>query len=160
MYNTQTTEAQNQQKTFGCGRGPGSKFGGPFSGKFGGPFGGKAPWMKNGFGPKFGNRKAANIEETENEFTIWLYAAGLQKSNFNVSVTDDVLSIVYTAPEAADTTKYSHVEYQPSSFSRSFQLNGKVLSNNITASYTDGVLKVTLPKNPDTNKPAQTVEVG
>ncbi len=152
MFNRQaTTEPQNQQgfnqQGRGCGRG--------FAGKFGHKFGGRAPWMQT-----FGNRKAANIEETDTEFIISLYAAGLTKSDFKISVTDDVLSISYTAAENAEgQNKYTYQEYQPSSFERSFQLNGKALTNNITATYIDGVLKVTLPKNPETNKPAQEVKV-
>ncbi|WP_221391118.1 Hsp20 family protein [Dyadobacter sp. NIV53] len=42
---------------------------------------------------------------------------------------------------------------------RLFQLNGKVLTDNISAGYVDGVMTVTLPKNPETNKPAQEVNV-
>ena len=160
MNNQQTTDSQNQQgyeyKGHGCG-GPFSKM---FSGRFGGHAGGKNPWEK-AFRGHFGNRKAANIEETDSEFKISLYAAGLVKSNFKISVTNDVLTIAYNVPETAETSgsKYAHQEYEPSSFERSFQLNGKVLTDSISAEYKDGVMIVTLPKNPETNKPAQEVNV-
>ena len=76
-------------------------------------------------------------------------------------MTADVLTIKYTAPSADENkaNQYAHLEYEPSSFERSFQLNGKVITDNITATYVDGVLKVTLQKNPETNKPAQQVKV-
>lgn len=122
--------------------------------KFREAFGEKAPWMRG-----FGNRKAANIEETDTAFTISLYAAGLSKEAFNISVNRDVLTIRYTAPEQGDGKKYIHQEYQPASFERSFQLNNLVTAGEISAAYTDGVLKVTLPKNPETNQPAQDVKV-
>lgn len=110
----------------------------------------------NGF---FAGRKAANIEEDEQSFIISLYAAGLQKDGFKVSVTDDVLTIAYSAKAEADSSKYVYREYTPVSFERSFQLNGRALAEQINATYNDGVLKVMLPKNPETNKPAQEIFV-
>ncbi|MBE9461585.1 Hsp20/alpha crystallin family protein [Dyadobacter subterraneus] len=156
MFNQQTTtDSQNQQ-----GFGPGHhRCGGPFR-KFANKFGGKSPW-DNVFNGSFGNRKAVNIEEKESSFIISLYAAGLVKSNFKISFTGDVLNIAYAAPkeDGASQSTYTYQEYQPGSFERSFQLNGKVLTDNISASYTDGVLVITLPKNPETNKPGQEINV-
>ncbi|WP_149243206.1 Hsp20/alpha crystallin family protein [Dyadobacter sp. 32] len=158
MNNQQATTDNQSQQGYGYrgrGCGPFSKM---FSGK--GPFSGRGPWG-GAFGGPFGNRKAANIEETDSFFRISLYAAGLVKSNFKISVRNDVLTIAYNAPEAdqADGSKFAYQEYQPTSFERSFQLNGKVLTDSIRAEYTDGVMIVTMPKNPDTNKPAQEVNV-
>lgn len=159
MNNQQTTADTQNHQGFGYkGRGCGGPFSRMFSGKFEEKFGGKAPWDK-AFRGHFGNRKAANIEESNSLFKISLYAAGLVKSNFKISVSNDVLNISYNAPESSEEGKYTHQEYQPSSFERSFQLNGKVLTNNISAEYIDGVLIVSLPKNPETNKPAQEVNV-
>ncbi|TDE18283.1 Hsp20/alpha crystallin family protein [Dyadobacter psychrotolerans] len=155
MNNQQTAgNTQNQQGFSRRGRGCG-----PFGKMFAGQFGGKENWGK--FPGQFGNRKAANIEESDSAFVISLYAAGLVKSNFKISVSEDVLSIAYNLPENSntDSARYTHREYQPGSFERSFQLNGKVLTDSISASYTDGVLSVTLPKNPETNKPAQEIGV-
>lgn len=154
MFNTkQTTEDQQNFHSRG------GRCGGPAGKKFGGMFGGKAPWMQGDFGP--GSRKSANIEESETAFIISLYAAGLDKNNFKVTTADDLLTISYTAPANNDTAqaKYVHVEYRPQSFNRIFQLNGKVLTDQISAAYNDGILKVTLAKNPEKNKPAQDVKV-
>ena len=157
MNNQQTTADTHNHHGFGFKGGRGC---GPFSKMFSGQFGGKAPW-KEGFRSHFLNRKAANIEETESFFKISLYAAGLSKSNFKISVSNDVLTIAYVVPQTGETAenKYTYQEYEPGSFERSFQLNGKVLTENISADYTDGVLIVTMPKNPETNKPAQEVNV-
>lgn len=158
MFNRQETTDRQQQPFTGHPRGCGH-FGKKFGGMFGHAMEGKAQW-KDAFNSRFGNRKAANIEETDSAFTISLYAAGLRKQDFTISVTADVLTIKYTAPVTGENpNQYAHLEYQPSSFERSFQLNGKAMTDNISASYVDGVLKVTLPKNPETNKPAQQVKV-
>jgi len=160
FYKQATTDTQDQHGFNTNSRGCGGSFGRKFGHKFGEMFGGKGPWA-NVFNGEFGNRAAANIEETDSAFIISLYAAGLSKKDFAISVTGDVLSIAYTAPISTegDQGKYAHQEYRPGSFERSFQLNGKVLTNSIQAAYTDGVLKVTLPKNPETNQPAQQVKV-
>ena len=161
MNNDQTrTETQNQQGFRpGKGRGFGGPFGQIFAARAAEKFSGKGPWGKAA--GHFGNRKAANIEENDTEFKISLYAAGLVKNNFKISVTNDVLTIAYNVPETSETneSKYAHLEYEPGSFQRSFQLNGKVLTDSISAEYKDGVMIVTLPKNPETNKPAQEVNV-
>ncbi len=159
MFNRQETTGKQHQQFSGHHRGCGH-FSKKFGSIFGDAFEGKTQW-RNAFSGGFGNRKAANIEETDTTFIISLYAAGLQKNDFTISVTDDVLTIRYTAPETTENNpnQYAHLEYQPGSFERSFQLNGKVITDSINATYIDGVLKVILPKNPDTNKPAQQVKV-
>lgn len=156
MFNRQ--ESADRQQQFKGHRGCGG-FGKRFGSMFGHTAQSGSQW-KNAFN-SFGNRKAVNIEETDTTFIISLYAAGLQKNNFAISITGDVLTIKYTAPEDLQNNpnQYAHVEYQPGSFERSFQLNGKVVTDSISATYVDGVLKVTLPKNPETNKPAQQVKV-
>ena len=103
---------------------------------------------------------AANIEETDEFFIIHLFAPALIKEHLKVITKDDVLTITYTPKEEADTDKkFSRREYSNGAFERAFALNGKVLSENISASYADGILKVTLPKNPETNKPAVDIAV-
>jgi HSP20 family protein len=161
MYNQHKTTDSQHHQGFGAGS---HKCGGPFSkmfsGRFSGPFGGKGNWEKT-FGSSFMNRKAANIEENDSSFIISLYAAGLVKSNFKISVTNNVLTIAYQTPQTDQPgqSRYTYQEYEPGSFERSFQLNEKVLTDQISAAYTDGVLKVTLPKDPEANKPAQEVNV-
>jgi HSP20 family protein len=147
MFNRKATTDTQGQQWQGCGG-------------FGKIFNDKAHRMNDFFG-SFANRKSANIEESDASYTISLYAAGLNKNNFKVSATEDILSVTYTAPAATEETQsnYIHREYEPTSFNRSFQLNGKVLTENINATYADGVLKVTLLKNPETNKPAQEVNI-
>ncbi|GAB3988625.1 hypothetical protein GCM10028807_11690 [Spirosoma daeguense] len=161
MYTKQAFETENHKGN--CGNWGGSGFG---PGKFGGL------WGRGRFGRFWGGQKfgrhgwgfqqvPVNIEETENEYVISLFASALIKENVKLTVKDDVLKVSY---EVADTSEnptgtYTYQEYSHHSFERSFQLNNKVLVDTIAATYADGVLKVTLPKNPDTNKPAQTITV-
>ncbi|MCF3107211.1 Hsp20/alpha crystallin family protein [Niabella sp. CC-SYL272] len=130
-----------------------------FGKKFGGrPFGGGHPWMQK-LQEYMNGSKPVNIEETETAFIISLYAAGLQKEYFKISVKESILTIRYTSPDQRENGNYVYQEYQPAAFERSFQLSDKVLTDEIHANYTDGVLKITFRKNPETNKPGQEVNI-
>lgn len=141
----------------GCG-GRGRHWGRHFGqrGHRGGP-----PWAKffSAFQPV-----PVNIETTETSFVLTLFAAGLVKENISLTVQNDVLTIAYQGADAASEDndadpRYTRREFRNASFERAFQLNGKVLTEGITAAYADGILTATLPKNPATNQPAQTIGV-
>lgn len=162
MYNQHAFETGNKG---GCG----SMGRGKFGGHWGGPMFGRGKFGGFWGGPKFGRhggfqQPPVNIEEDETSYVISLLAAGLVKENVKLAVKDDVLTISYQGtesanPDEAPTGNYTYQEFGNRSFERSFQLNNKVLTDSISATYTDGILKVTLPKNPETNKPAQTISV-
>lgn len=103
-----------------------------------------------------------NIETTETGFVLTLFAAGLVKQNIGLTVRNDVLTIAYQGTDAENSEadpRYTRREFRNASFERAFQLNGKVLTDGITAAYADGILTVTLPKNPATNQPAHSIGV-
>lgn len=116
-----------------------------------------------------GDQPPVNIEETGDTYVILLFAAGLSKERVTLTVKDDVLRIAYpgadaatnqeTTSDSANTGNYTYQEYSQRAFERAFRLNDKVLTDQISANYTDGILRVTLPKNPATNAPAQTITV-
>lgn len=152
MFNHQTAQgAQNNSKFESFGRGCGGFRGQKFGGQM-------PPWAKH-FAGRSANRVPVNIEENDDAYTLWVYAAGLIKENFKVSVKNDLLSIVYKATKSTDENKYSYQEFAANDFERLFQINSNVITENINATYTDGVLKVILPKNPQTTKPEQKVNV-
>ncbi len=154
MYNKQAFESDYKGSCGSMGRG-----------KFGGPWGrGKFNGFRERFAGKF-SQPPVNIAETDQAFIISLYAAGLSKEQVTLTVKDDVLTIAYPGATAAEGTEsttsgnFTYQEYNQGAFDRSFRLNDKVIIDSISASYADGILTVTLPKNPATNKPAQTISV-
>jgi HSP20 family protein len=164
MYNKEAYQADNTQSGYkgSCGSMGRGRFGGPWGrGKFGSFWGGPA-FGRHGGGS---HQPPINIEENETSYIISLFAAGLVKENVKLSVKDDVLTISYQGTESAENPgqatsgNYTYQEYSDRSFDRSFRLNGKVLTESISASYDVGILNVVLPKNPETNKPAQTITV-
>lgn len=115
-----------------------------------------AAWKNAGYGHRFGgsdrafgaqHRSAAvNIRETPDYYELFLFAPGLNKDAFSLSVSDDVLTIQVRGGQ--EDSNWLHHEYKPGGFERRFQLNQKVETDHIAARYADGVLEVTLPKAP------------
>jgi HSP20 family protein len=110
------------------------------------------------------HRPPVHISEKEDHFELLLFAPGIDKEAVNIRVKNDELFITYKAPKTAFeddeiVTDFDQAEYPHRSFMRSFHLNNKVLIEEISADYTDGVLKLTLPKNPETNRPVHNVTV-
>ncbi|KLT64542.1 Hsp20/alpha crystallin family protein [Pedobacter sp. BMA] len=129
-------------------------------GKFGDHHGRKFTRNFEGFFREGFRRVPANIEETNENFIIYLFAPALIKEYLKVNTKDDILTISYSPKETEETIeKFTRREYSNGSFERAFSLNGKVMTDAIAASYTDGILKITLPKNPETNIPAKDIAV-
>lgn len=119
-----------------------------------------------GYGHGYGRRGFAgrfrgvpvNIQEKEDHFELSLYAPGLNKDNIKVSVKDDTLTISYDL-SSKEEDRFTRREYNADSFERSFVLNNRVNTIDITAVYQEGILKVLLPKNPETNQPPKNIKV-
>lgn len=92
---------------------------------------------------------AINVKENENDFEIEVAAPGFSKKDFEVTITDDVLSISAENKKTKEEKEesYSRQEFYYNSFKRSFTLP-KVIDFNkkIKAKYNNGVLKVHLDK--------------
>ncbi|PZP51559.1 MAG: heat-shock protein Hsp20 [Pseudopedobacter saltans] len=151
FFNTVNND-RNRQHGHGFGRGS-------FKGRCGeGFFGNKENW-KQMFANRFGNTPSVNIEEREDSFLVCLYAAGLSKDSFKLSVQDNVLTISYEASKDTSERKFLYQENDLSSFERSFQLNGQVLTDQISAAYVDGVLAISLPKDPEAQQAGQEIKI-
>lgn len=119
-------------------------------------------WRKNSwfrkFNSAFGYRPPVNIAEQDTSYILTLFAAGLQKADFRITLDGTLLKISVETPQK-DSSNYVYQELENNSFSRAFQVSDKVLADQISAEYADGVLTVTLPKNPDAHQPAQEINV-
>ena len=122
--------------------------------------------VTSGFLSNFNNGMtlpAVNIKETKDQFILELAIPGMKKSDFNIDVDNKVLSIsseIETKNEESDE-QFTRREFGYSSFKRTFSLPDSVNSDQIQASYTDGILKIDLPKREEAKeKPARRVEIG
>ena len=108
----------------------------------------------------FGFRPAANIRETDEAFFLELIVPGRKKSDFNLKVTDDQLTISYDAKKDSENKikgKYTRKEFSFASFKRSFTLTDQVDTETIHAKYEDGILRVTFPKKVGVEKDSEKI---
>lgn len=91
---------------------------------------------------------AVNVIEHDANFELEVAAPGFKKSDFKIDVDKEVLTISSERKtENEETTdKFTRREFGYSTFKRTFQLPKSVNKENISANYTDGILKINLPK--------------
>ena len=97
---------------------------------------------------------AVNITESKDDYKVSVAAPGLKKSDFNIDVEGNMLTVSCEKEERKEEKDERHTrkEYNYSSFSRSFTLPEEVIKDKIEAAYEDGVLKLTLPKKEEAKK--------
>ena len=100
------------------------------------------------------NVPVANIFEDEKDFQIELAAPGFTKSDFNVRVDNELLTISAEkeAEEKEENKRYTRREYNYNSFSRSFRLPESVKTEDVRATYENGILRIVLNKKPESIK--------
>jgi len=104
---------------------------------------------------------AVNISETPTSYEVEVAAPGFSKEDLSVKVEDDVLIIsAETKEEKKEEEKsYTRREYTYNSFTRSFRLPNNVKEGEIKATYTDGMLKLAMPKVAEEVKRANEIAV-
>jgi len=103
-----------------------------------------------------------NVRETENHYEMDVIAPGRKKEDFNVSINDNMLTISFDSKsENVNSQKDGWVrnEYVQRSFSRTFTLDDTVDMNKINATYTDGILHLTLAKNEKAKMVTKNIEI-
>lgn len=104
------------------------------------------------------NIPRVDIEDKGNEYVLTTDLPGVAKEDISLTYDDDVLTLSArheeTKDEQDDQKNYIYKERSSSSFCRSFPVSG-IRKDSIQASFADGVLTVTLPK--ETPQPAESV---
>lgn len=103
-----------------------------------------------------GHVPAVNIKENDHDFEIEVAAPGLKKEDFKLNLDNNVLTIS-SEKEVRNEEKdqkgnYTRQEFGYQSFSRSFSLPELVDADKIKASYTDGILRIHVPKREEAKK--------
>ncbi len=104
---------------------------------------------------------AVNVSEEKDAYVLSLAAPGMKKDDFKIDVDNNVLTISAETEEKKEekNEKYSRQEYNYSSFSRSFTLPDSIVKDKIEAHYTDGVLKLQLPKKEEAKKNGASMQI-
>ena len=89
-----------------------------------------------------------NVYEYDDKIGIVAEIPGLKKDQLNIEVEDGVLTISGDKHNVWDDAKAKILrrELKQSSFKRSFELGELLDGDNISASFTDGILSISIPK--------------
>jgi HSP20 family protein len=119
--------------------------------------------LTRGFGEEGIGRGAWNpsvdIYENKDQIILEAELPGMNRGDFDLTVENNVITLrgERNFEKKDDTDNYHRVERSYGSFTRSFTLPQTVSAEGATAEYTNGVLRVTLPKREETK--ARRIEV-
>ena len=101
------------------------------------------PGLKTGFNPK------TDIAETDNGFEIQLAVPGMNKEDFTIDLKDGRLSISGERKfeQKKDEKNYYSIQTEYGSFRKSFQMPDNINEKKINASYENGILNISIPKD-------------
>ncbi|MCU4166449.1 Hsp20/alpha crystallin family protein [Marinilabiliaceae bacterium A049] len=121
-------------------------------------------WNNSNFSSTNTTMPAVNVKENDNEFSIDVAAPGMKKDDFKVSYDNGRLTIsseYKNESEEKEDEKVTRREFSYQSFQRSFTVEETAVeSENISASYENGILHITLPKREEIKpKPAKQIDI-
>lgn len=120
-------------------------------------------FFEQGMSPMASGSIPVNVRETDQQYELDLVAPGCRKEDFNIDLNDNMLTISFEQKaekkEENENAGWVRKEFTQRSFSRSFTLNDMVDINRISATYTDGILHLVLPKNENSKKLSRNIEV-
>ena len=105
---------------------------------------------------------AVNVIESNDEFILEMAVPGFKKSDFQVNIDNNILSISAEIDSENNQTagNYTRREFGYSSFKRSFTLPEFIDESKIKAKYNEGILSIELPKKEEAKpKPPKTIKV-
>jgi HSP20 family protein len=103
-----------------------------------------------------------NIKETADAYFVEMAVPGLKKSDFQIDLDNQILSIATEVEEENETKEqnYTRREFGYSSFKRSFTLPETVDDGKIKANYNEGILSIHLPKKEEAKqKPPRNIKI-
>lgn len=107
---------------------------------------------------------ALNVKEDEKTLTLDVRVPGMKKEDIKLEYKDGFLTISGESKEEKEEEeekgKYLRKEFSSYSFHRTIELpEDKYNVAEAEASYKDGILEITMPKNEETEKLQKTIEV-
>lgn len=99
-----------------------------------------------------------NIRNLDKEFKVELAVPGYRKEDLKVEVSDGILTVSSERKMEKESEQdgWKRREFSYNSFSRSFQLPDNADPENVKASFTDGVLDLSITKKRPETSPVRT----
>ncbi|MGB7088262.1 MAG: Hsp20/alpha crystallin family protein [Phormidesmis sp.] len=111
-------------------------------------------WPENGDG--FAFAPSAEIDETESEIHLKLEVPGIQADDLDIEVMDKAVTIKGERKSETETKEKDgfRSEFYYGQFERTIPMPTRIQKENVSAEYTDGVLRLTIPKAPQAEEKA------
>ena len=99
------------------------------------------------------NRPAANVLRTENGFQIELAIPGIPKDQIKIQVVENELLVTANVQTNEKETRFVRKEFDYNGFKRSFTLHQDADTDNLKASFDQGILTIVIPnREPEMKK--------
>ncbi|MGV6827944.1 MAG: Hsp20/alpha crystallin family protein [Flavobacteriales bacterium] len=120
-------------------------------------------WARTNFSKTNSTMPSVNIKETDEAFEVEVAAPGFEKSDFNIELNNDVLTISSEKEinhEEKEGERITKQEFSYQSFTRSFTIPELVEDDKIIASYEKGILLIKIPKKEEAKpKPVKQIQI-
>jgi HSP20 family protein len=104
-----------------------------------------------------------NIRETDRSYELELVAPGLNKGDFKIDLSGNMLTVSFDHKEENNEENkndgWIRREYSRQSFTRSFNLDDSIDPDKIDANYSDGMLKLSLPKKEGAQSSKRSIQI-
>jgi len=102
-----------------------------------------------------------NIQESDTEFSLDVYVPGFAKDNIHIKLEKNILEISAKSSKTDTETnaKYIRNEFIVRDISRKFTISESIDTNNISATYNNGILCVHLPKQKQTEALVKSISI-
>lgn len=107
------------------------------------------------------NLPALNIKEAENNYEVEMAIPGMKREDISIEMTNNLITVTGEKKEEKEEKeqKYHRKEFSYDSFSRSIAIPEHVDTDRIEASFTDGVLKLHIPKKAQKQSETQSKKI-
>jgi HSP20 family protein len=104
--------------------------------------------MLSGAETEFGYAPAVDVQETKEAYIVEADIPGIKKEDIKIEVLEDTITIQGSRNEENEEKRdnYHRIERSFGSFKRSFRIPGGFQHDEVKATFTDGVLRLNLPK--------------
>ncbi|MCK4919978.1 MAG: Hsp20/alpha crystallin family protein [Bacteroidales bacterium] len=103
-------------------------------------------YFNDDFGISDSQSPKVNIREEDEKYELEMAIPGIKKKNIQINFEKDILKISHKEIVDNDNKEFNRIEFNYSSFERSFKLSDSVDVSKIKAEMKDGILKITLSK--------------
>ena len=111
-----------------------------------------------------GTNAPVNVKENKDKFSLEILTPGYNKEDFKIDLDNNMLSVSVEKKneglDAKSEEKYTRKEFSFHSFSKVFTMPESVDTENMNATYNNGVLSIDIPKREEAKaKPIKNIKI-